>query len=74
MSFLGSSPVTSIMGYIVILMTVVQEVIVEQGMPHDVAGWLKLVGGIITGVALRFAKDSNVSNAPTPTTVAQPVK
>ena len=74
MSFLGSSPITSILGYVVVIMTVVQQVVTEQGLPHDVAGWLKLVGGIITGVALRFAKDANVSNAPSPTTVAQPVK
>lgn len=63
---LGSSPITSILGYVVIVMTVVQQVLGDQGMPHDVAGWLRLVGGIVTGVALRFAKDGNVSNAPVP--------
>lgn len=67
MSFLGSSPVTSILGYVVIVLTVAQQVWTEQGMPHDVTGWFGLVGGIITGVALRFAKDSNVSHSTVPT-------
>lgn len=64
MSFLGSSPVTSILGYVTILITVAQQVVTEQGMPSDTAGWIKLAGGIIMGIGLRFAKDSNVSNAP----------
>lgn len=67
MSFLGSSPLTSIMGYVVIVMNVAQQVFVQQGMPHTVAEWITLVGGIITGVGLRVAKDQNVSNAPVPT-------
>lgn len=66
MSFLGSSPVTSIMGYLVIVATVVQTVITEEGIPHDVAGWLNFGGKIAVGIALRFSKDSNVSNAPVP--------
>ena len=66
MSFLGSSPVTSILGYITILITVAQQVVTEQGMPSDTAGWIKLVGGIILGIGLRFSKDANVSNAPVP--------
>lgn len=72
MSLLGSSPVTSIMGYIVIIMTVTQQVLSDEGLPHDVAGWLRVVGGIITGIALRFAKDAHVSNAPVPSD-AKPV-
>lgn len=66
MSFLGSSPVTSILGYITILITVAQQVVTEQGMPYDTAGWIKLVGGIIIGIGLRFSKDANASNAPVP--------
>lgn len=73
MSFLGSSPVTSILGYVTILITVAQQAITEQGMPSDTAGWIKLAGGIIMGIGLRFAKDSNVSNAPVPAE-AQSVK
>ena len=47
-------------------MTIGQQVVTEQGMPADTAGWTKLVGGIIMGIGLRLAKDSNVSNAPVP--------
>lgn len=74
MSLLGSSPVTSVMGYVVIIMTVIQQVLSEEGMPHDVAGWLRVMGGIITGIALRFTKDANVSNSPVPTSDAKPVQ
>lgn len=68
---LGSSVWTSIAGYAVMVLTVAQQVFVEQGMPHDTAGWLKLAGGIIMGIGLRFAKDSNVSNAPVPAEASQ---
>lgn len=71
MSFLGSSPVTSILGYVMILITVAQQVVTEQGMPSDTAGWIKLAGGIIIGIGLRFSKDQNVSNAPIPADAAQ---
>ena len=70
---LGSSPLTSMLGYMVILVGVVQTGIAEQGFPHDTAGWLKLGGYVLTGIALRFSKDANVSNAPTPNTTATPV-
>lgn len=74
MSFLGSSPVTSIMGYLTIVLTVAQQVFTEQGMPHDTAGWIKIAGGIILGVGLRFSKDQNVSNAPSPIAEAEKVQ
>lgn len=73
MSLLGSSPVTSSIGYVVIIVTVVQTVITEDGIPHDLVGWLNFGGKIAVGIALRFAKDSNVSNAPVPTADAKPV-
>ena len=63
---LGSSIWTSIMGYLVIVLTVANQAFVEQGLPHDAAGWIKLVGGIVAGVGLRMAKDANVSNAAEP--------
>ncbi len=66
MNFLGPSPITSIFGYVVIVATVVNEVVTEQGLPGTVEGWTRLVVGIITGVALRCAKDGNVSNSQHP--------
>ena len=69
---LGTSMWTSIVGYCIIALTVAHQVFVEQGMPHDLNGWITLAGGIVTGVGLRLAKDANVSNAPNPT-AAKPV-
>lgn len=74
MSILGSSPVTSIIGYLTIVLAIGQQVVAEQGMPQDTGGWIRLAGGIIVGLGLRFSKDHNVSNAPVPTAVAEPVK
>lgn len=72
MKIFGSSPVTSILGYIIIVATVTKEVL-AGGLPSDAGGWIQDALQIIMGVALRFAKDSNVSNAPVPA-AAQPVK
>lgn len=71
MSLLGSSPITSILGYVVIVATVVQQVF-NGGFPHDAAGWTQAILQIITGIALRMSKDQNVSNAPVPSD-AKPV-
>ena len=71
---LGSSPLTSIVGYVMIVITVINQVFVEQGIPTTVHGWVVFVGGITTGIGLRLAKDSNVSNALNPSPDAKPVK
>jgi hypothetical protein len=68
---LGSSWMTSVVGYLVIVLTVAQQVFTEQGMPADAVGWLKFVGGIVTGVGIALAKDFNKSNAPVPEPVAR---
>lgn len=70
---LGSSWMTSAVGYLVIVLTVAQQVFTEQGMPGDVVGWLKFVGGLVTGVGIALAKDFNRSNAPNAEPVAQKV-
>lgn len=54
---LGSSPLTSIVGYIMIAITVVNQVFVEQGVPNTLHGWIVFVGGIATGIGLRLAQD-----------------
>lgn len=71
---LGASWMTTLVGYVVIVLTVVQQAVVEQGLPSDLAGWVKFAGGIVTGVGIALAKDYNKTNAPTPAPVAQPVK
>ena len=71
---LGSSPIPSILGYVLGVLLALQQVIDSNGMPTDAHGWMQF--GIAFGIAAlgRVAKQANVSNAPTPTTVAQPVK
>jgi len=69
----GASWMTTVFGYAVIVLTVVQQAFIEHGLPEDVAGWIKFAGGIVTGVGIALAKDFNKSNAPKPEPVAQPV-
>ena len=71
---LGSSWMTSAVGYLVIVLTVAQQVFTEQGLPTDTAGWIKFAGGIVTGVGIALSKDFNKSNAPKPEPVAQSVQ
>lgn len=70
---LGSSWMTSVVGYVVIVLTVANQVFVEQGMPAGVAGWIKFVGGIVTGVGIALSKDFNRTNSPNPEPVAKTV-
>lgn len=70
---LGSSWMTTAVGYVVIVLTVAQQVFTEQGLPSDLTGWLKFAGGIVTGVGIALAKDFNKSNSQHPQPVAQVV-
>lgn len=63
----GSSPITGYLGSILMVMDLVKQLFVDRGLPQDTAGWIGFVGAFITGLALRFAKDGNKSNAPHPT-------
>jgi len=69
----GSSWMTTLVGYVVIVLTVAQQAVVEDGLPGDTAGWIKFVGGIVTGVGIALAKDFNKTNAQHPQPVAQAV-
>lgn len=73
MRILGASWMTTVVGYTVIVLTVAQQIITEQGLPTDTPGWVKFGGGIVTGVGIALAKDFNKSNAPNPEPVAEPV-
>lgn len=66
MRFLGTSPKTSIFGYLIMGLTVANELITEGGLPTDAAGWTRFGIGIATGVAVRLSKDEDMSNAPHP--------
>ena len=62
----GSSPVTGYLGCIIMLMDVAKQAIVDGGMPSGLSGWIAFAGAFLTGLALRFAKDSNVSHSGNP--------
>lgn len=61
---LGSSWMTSAVGYLVIVLTVANQVYTEQGLPSTVHEWITFTGGIVTGVGIALAKDFNKSHAP----------
>lgn len=68
----GASWFTSLVGYVLIaggVAGIVKDTIDTQGVPTNASGWIALVAGI----AARFSKQSNVSNAKEPMAVAQPV-
>ena len=71
---LGSSWMTSAVGYVVIVLTVANQLVTEGGLPQDTHGWIVFIGGIVTGVGLRLAKDANKFNAPEPVHDAGVVK
>jgi len=72
-SLFGASWMTTAVGYVVVLLTVAQQVFVEQGMPSTTEAWFKFAGGIVTGVGIALAKDFNKSNSSHPQPVAQAV-
>ena len=69
----GSSWMTSVVGYLVIVLTVAHQVYTEGGLPSGVDGWVVFGGKIMTGVGIALAKDFNRSNAPAPEPEAQKV-
>lgn len=64
--FGGSSPVTGYLGSIIMILDVAKQVIVDGGMPSGLSGWISFVGAFLTGLALRFAKDADVSHSGNP--------
>lgn len=66
MTFLGPSKVTSILGYALMIVAVLNQTVSEHGMPQTPQEWITFAGYMLAGLGLRFAKDGNVSNAATP--------
>lgn len=62
----GSSPITGYLGSIIMVLDVVQQVLHDTPIPQDALGWLAFAGTFLTGLALRFAKDHNRTNAGNP--------
>lgn len=63
----GKSWITAGLGYAVIILTWLNQIFVEQGVPSTGKEWLTLISGNIAGLIGVFAKDFNKSNAPAPT-------
>lgn len=70
----GSSPITGYFGTAVMILTVLHQVLTEQGPPQDLDGWVKFLGAFFGGLGIRLAKDANKSHAQEPMPVAQPVR
>ena len=71
---IGSSWITSVLGYAVIVLTWLNQAFVEQGIPKTLKEWLAFIAGNIGGLIGVFAKDFNKSNAPVPSATAVVVK
>jgi hypothetical protein len=71
---LGASWKTTLLGWAVGVLIIIQGML-ESGtaFPTDAAGWMKFVTGIVIGLLGQQAKSKDVSNAPIPLAVAQPV-
>lgn len=67
------SPITSVLGVVVILATWLQQAIGDKPVPQTGKEWLTFLVGNATGLVALFAKDFNKSNSPTPTADAQTV-
>lgn len=60
-----SSPLTAYTGTIIIVLTWLNQIFVEQGIPQTGKEWVTFFIGNATGLAALFAKDYNKSNAGT---------
>lgn len=74
MSILGSSPLTTIMGYLMAGIITAYQLIQSGGIPQDTQGWLMIAGAGVSAAWGRFQKDHNVSNAPAPSPEGTQVK
>lgn len=73
----GGSWITGVLGYVVIALTWLNQVFVEQGIPKTGKEWITFATMNIGGLIGVFAKDFNKSNAPVPVptaTTVPPVK
>ena len=66
MTFLGPSKMTSIFGYGMMIVAVLNQAMNEHGMPQTPQEWITFLGYMLAGLGLRFAKDGNVSNSQQP--------
>lgn len=62
-----SGPLTSIVGTVIIVLTWLNQIINEQGIPKTGKEWVAFLVGNATGLAALFAKDFNKTNSQHPT-------
>ncbi len=70
---MGTSWITSALGYAVIVLTWLNQAFVEQGIPKTGKEWIAFGMGNVGGLIGVFAKDYNKSNAPLPDAAAHKV-
>jgi hypothetical protein len=62
----GTSPIPTILGYLVGGITAFEELIRSNGTPTDLYGWMQIALAVGFAVLGRSAKQVNVSNSPDP--------
>jgi len=67
------SPITSVLGVVVILATWLNQALGDKPVPQTGKEWLTFLVGNVTGLIAMFAKDYNKSNSPTPIAEAHTV-
>jgi len=73
MGMFKNGPLTGILGVVLLLLTWINQIFVEQGIPKDGKGWIALLMGNAGGLVALFAKDYNKSNSPIATAEAHTV-
>lgn len=68
-----SSPITTIIGIIVVVATWLQQAIGDHPLPQTGKEWLAFLVGNATGLIALFAKDFNKTNSQSPSAVATTV-
>lgn len=63
---MGKSWITTVLGYITLVSTWLEQVFVEQAIPQTGKEWLMFIALNAGGLIGIFAKDFNKSNAPAP--------
>lgn len=71
---MGTSWITSVFGYVVLVLTWLNQAFVEQGIPKTGKEWIAFLAANATGLIGVFAKDFNKSNAPKPEPTAHSVQ
>jgi len=66
---MGSSPITTSLGILTAIATILQQAFTEKGIPQNAHEWFVLGMGLATSLGLFFAKDFNKTNAPPSTAV-----